>query len=86
MPEIKEGSFELSLGLVKLGAKLSEDDRQCARELYTEIVTRVAIVGKRLDPTCEDFAGIRPTKSRINFVNSRNSARIGGCSADHAKS
>jgi hypothetical protein len=33
MPEIKEGSFELDLGLVKLGAKLSEDDRQCAWEL-----------------------------------------------------
>jgi hypothetical protein len=57
MPEIKEGSFELDLGIVKLGAKLSEDDRQCAWELYTEIVTRVAVVGKRCDPTCEDFSG-----------------------------
>ena len=57
MPEVKEGSFELSLGLVKLGAKLSEDDRQCAWELYTEMVTRVAVVGKRLDLTCEDFDG-----------------------------
>jgi hypothetical protein len=57
MPELKEGSFELDLGLVKLGAKLSEDDRQCAWELYTEVVTRVAVVGKRLDPTCEDFGG-----------------------------
>ena len=43
MPEIKEGSFELDLGLVKLGAKLSDDDRQCAWELYTEIVTRVTL-------------------------------------------
>jgi hypothetical protein len=57
MPEIKEGSFELDLGLVKLGAKLSEDDRQCAWELYTEIVTRVAVVGKRHDWTCEYFGG-----------------------------
>jgi len=57
MPEIKEGSFELDLGIVKLGAKLSEDDRQCAWELYTEIVTRVAVVGKRRDQTCEDFSG-----------------------------
>ena len=32
-PEIKEGSFELDLGFVKLEAKLSEDDRQCAWEL-----------------------------------------------------
>jgi hypothetical protein len=57
MPEIREGSFELDLGLVKLGAKLSEEDRQCAWELYTEIVTRVAVIGKRYDPTCEDFSG-----------------------------
>jgi hypothetical protein len=40
MPEIKEGSLELNLGFVKLGAKLSEDDRQCAWELCTEIVGR----------------------------------------------
>jgi hypothetical protein len=39
MPEITEGSFELNLGLLKMGAKLSEIDRQCAWELYTEIVT-----------------------------------------------
>jgi hypothetical protein len=57
MPEIKEGSFQLDLGLVKLEAKLSEDDRQCAWELYTEIVTRVAVVGKRRDLSCEDFSG-----------------------------
>jgi hypothetical protein len=57
MPEIKEGSFRLDQGLVKLGAKLSEDDRRCAWELYTEIVTRVAIVGKRRDLNREDFSG-----------------------------
>lgn len=57
MAEIKEGSFELDLGLVKLGATLREDDRQRAWELYTEIVTRVAVVGKRRDPSCEDFSG-----------------------------
>ena len=57
MPEIKEGSFRLDQGLVKLGAKLSEDDRRCAWELYTEIVPRVAVIGKRHDPTCEDFSG-----------------------------
>jgi hypothetical protein len=38
MPEVKEGSFELDFGVVKLGAKLSEDDSQCAWELYTGIV------------------------------------------------
>ena len=70
MPEIKEGSFELNIGFVKLGAKLSEDDRQCAWELYTEIVTRVAVVGKRLDPTCEDFGGelyVESLDSLYNF-------------------
>lgn len=49
MPEIEEGSFELDLGLVKLGAKPTEDDRQCVWELYTEIVTRASVVGKRRD-------------------------------------
>jgi hypothetical protein len=28
-----------------------------AWELYSEIVTRVAVVGKRRDPTCRDFSG-----------------------------
>ncbi len=70
MPEIKEGSFELDLGLIKLGAKLSEDDRQCAWELYTEIVTRVAVIGKQRDPTCEDFSGelyVESLDSLYNF-------------------
>jgi len=54
---LKEGSFDLDLKLVKLGAKLAEDDRQCAWELYTEIVTRVAVVGKTTDKTCTNFEG-----------------------------
>lgn len=54
---LKEGSFELDLKLVKLGAKLAEDDRQCAWELYTEMVTRVAVVGKTSDDTCSNFDG-----------------------------
>lgn len=54
---LKEGNFELDLKLVKLGAKLAEDDRQCAWELYTEMSTRVAVVGKLDDPSCENFDG-----------------------------
>lgn len=54
---LKEGSFELDLKLVKLGAKLAEDDRQCAWELYTEIVTRVSVVGKTSDKNCTNFDG-----------------------------
>jgi hypothetical protein len=70
MPEITEGSFELNLGLLKMGAKLSEIDRQCAWELYTEIVTRVAVVGKRRDPDCHDFSGelyVESLDSLYNF-------------------
>jgi hypothetical protein len=48
---------QLNPGLVKFGAKPNKDDPQCAWELYTEIVTRVAVVGKRRDLTCEDFCG-----------------------------
>lgn len=57
MATLKEGSFALNLGFVKLGGALSDEDRQCAWELYTEIVTRVAVVGKRTDTTCADFNG-----------------------------
>lgn len=54
---LKEGSFEIDFKLVKLGAKLAEDDRQCAWELYTEMVTRVSIVGKADDRNCSNFDG-----------------------------
>lgn len=57
MPELKEGDFCINFGVVKLVGKLSEKDRQCAWELYTEIVTRVAVSGKRRDETCADFSG-----------------------------
>jgi hypothetical protein len=57
MPEISEGSFTIDFGVVKLGGKLSEQDRQCAWQLYAEIVTRVAVCGKRRDETCSDFSG-----------------------------
>lgn len=54
---LKEGNFELDLKIVKLGAKLGEEDRQCAWELYTEMVTRVAVVGKASDKNCSNFDG-----------------------------
>jgi len=57
MAVVKKGSFTLNLGLVQLGAELSDDDRQCAWELYTELVTRVAVTGKRDDPECTNFDG-----------------------------
>src|SRR5258706_8792788 len=57
MGTITKGSFSLNLGLVQLAGELSDDDRQCAWELYTEIVTRVAVVGKRGDKSCRDFSG-----------------------------
>ncbi|HUA68369.1 MAG TPA: hypothetical protein VMA13_07450 [Candidatus Saccharimonadales bacterium] len=57
MATLKEGSFSLNLGLVQLGGNLSDEDRQCAWELYTEIATRVAVVGKRSDKDCTDFSG-----------------------------
>jgi len=44
-------------GLVTLDGTLADDDRQCAWELYTEITSRVSIIGKDNDPTAEDFSG-----------------------------
>ena len=57
MPELTEGNFTIDFGVVKLSGKLSEQDRQCAWQLYTEIVTRVAVSGKRRDETSADFSG-----------------------------
>jgi hypothetical protein len=57
MPEIKKSSVSLDFGFLKLQAEISEEDRQCAWELYTEIVTRVSLIGKHDDPDCRDFSG-----------------------------
>lgn len=57
MPVITEGNFTIDFRVVKLGWKLTEQDRQCAWQLYTEIVTRVAVSGKRRDETSANFSG-----------------------------
>ncbi|MBI3947107.1 MAG: hypothetical protein HY321_14375 [Armatimonadetes bacterium] len=63
MPEIKRGSFSLNLGFFQVQTEVSEEDRQCAWELYTEICTRRALTGKVGDPTCQDFGGEILTES-----------------------
>jgi hypothetical protein len=57
MATMTKGSFTLDLGIVKLGAELSDEDRQCAWELYSELSTRVAVTGKPKDSECVDFCG-----------------------------
>lgn len=57
MPEIKKGNFSLNLGFLQVQAEISEEDRQCAWELYAEITTRLSLTGKRDDPECKDFSG-----------------------------
>ena len=57
MPEIKQGRFSINIGFIQFGVDLTEDDRQCAWELYTEISTRLAVVGKLNDDNCVDFSG-----------------------------
>lgn len=54
---LEKGSFELDLKLIKLKAELSDADRQCAWELYTELSTRRAVTGKLNDKKCKDFTG-----------------------------
>jgi hypothetical protein len=49
MAVLTKGSFSLDLALVKLTGDLSDDDRQSAWELYTEIATRIALTGKQND-------------------------------------
>jgi len=57
MPILSKGSFSLNLGIIQLGGELTEEDRQCAWELYTELVTRVAVTGKGSDDNCKNFDG-----------------------------
>ena len=57
MTTVARGSFSLNLGIVKLGAELADDDRQCAWELYSEISTRVSVTGKLSDSECKNFEG-----------------------------
>lgn len=58
-----KGNFTLNLGIVKLGTDLSDDDRQCAWELYTELSSRIAVTGKQGDSDCTDFEGEIYTES-----------------------
>jgi hypothetical protein len=70
MAVLSKGSFSINLGIVKLGGELSEEDRQCAWELYTELSTRVAVTGKLSDIGCKDFSGelyIESLSSLYNF-------------------
>jgi hypothetical protein len=57
MPTLSKGRFSINLGLLKLDGELSDEDRQCAWELYTELSTRVAVTGKPSDNDCTDFNG-----------------------------
>lgn len=57
MPTLTKGSFTLNLGIIQLQGELSDEDRQCAWELYTEISTRAAIAGKQNDIDGSNFTG-----------------------------
>jgi hypothetical protein len=57
MAVMTKGNFSIDIGFVKLGGDFTEDDRQCAWELYSELATRVAVTGKPKDPDCNDFTG-----------------------------
>jgi hypothetical protein len=72
--------YDIAVGsiicLVKLEAKLSEDDRQRAWELYTAIVTGWRYVGKRRDPTCEAFSGELYAESLDSLYNFLRECRV----------
>ena len=59
MAVVTKGNFSINLGIFQIGGELSDDDRQCAWELYTEIVTRLAVHGRTggFDGIKEEFAG-----------------------------
>ncbi len=76
MPVLNRGSFSLNLGIVKLSGELTDDDRQCAWELYTELSTRVAVAGKPNDPECNDFEGELYIESLLSLYKFFKEARI----------
>jgi hypothetical protein len=63
MPVFTKGSFSVNLGIVSFGGELGEDDRQCAWELYCELVSRVALVGKQDADGQQVFVGERYDQS-----------------------
>lgn len=93
MAVLSKGSFTLDLKIVKLGADLSDEDRQCAWELYTEMSTRVSVTGKHQDPDCRDFGGelyIESLDSLFRFFQEARGimrkfpvGRIGGNNQEH---
>lgn len=75
MSVLKKGNFAVNLGIVKLEGDLSEEDRQCAWELYTELSTRVAMIGKPSDADCKSFEGELYIESLSSFYNCFQEAR-----------
>jgi len=46
MPVLTRGNFTLNLGIACISTEISEEDRQCAWELYCELTSQVALMGK----------------------------------------
>jgi hypothetical protein len=57
MTTLARRSFSFNIGIAKLTGDLTNDDRQCAWKLYTELSTRVAVTGKPQDHECTNFDG-----------------------------
>jgi hypothetical protein len=75
MSVLKKGNFSINLGIVRLSGTLTDEDRQCAWELYTELSTRVAMVGKPFDLECKSFDGELYIESLSSFYNFFQEAR-----------
>lgn len=76
MPTLSKGGFSLNLGFVQLSGDLTDDDRQCAWELYTELATRVAVTGKKDDPECKNFDGELYNESLLSLYKFFQEARL----------
>lgn len=57
MPVFSKGSFSVNLGILSFGGEIDEADRQCAWELYCELVSRVSLMGKLDERKQESFEG-----------------------------
>jgi len=75
MSVLKKGNFSINLGIVRLSGTFTDEDRQSAWELYTELSTRVAMVGKSTDLECNNFDGELLIESLSSFYNFFQEAR-----------
>lgn len=70
MAVFEKGTFRINLGFVQFSGELTDEDRQCAWEFYTELTSRMAVFGKldeQGEPTFEGEVLVESFNSLYQF-------------------